>query len=68
MSHESIDDHEDIDDFLNQVKGDLDDHNISGMFKVDVHDDKVRKSLDKDAKRYVTGTFKIRPPLITIDH
>jgi len=37
--NEFVDDVENLDDFLDSVKADIDDPNISGLFKVDIIDE-----------------------------
>ena len=46
-----------LDDFLQHVKEDIDVNNISGLFKIDLMDEQVRTSIDKEAKNYVSGTL-----------
>jgi hypothetical protein len=39
---------ENLDDFLENLKGDMDDSNISGLFKIDVIDEQMRMSSGKE--------------------
>lgn len=52
-----------MEDFLQQVKEDIDVNNISGLFKIDLMDEQVRSSIDIESKNYVSGTLKRREAL-----
>lgn len=52
-----------MEDFLQQVKEDIDVNNISGLFKIDLMDEQARSSIDIDSKNYVSGTLKRREAL-----